>query len=144
MVAIFSPFFCDTNVIETHSAARRWGRFDPWGISLDVPSPRSAKKRTCSIVSIFVFLTPSNLLVVEYSQERIAKNNAPVVRVVMALDRSSVLDVRKNFQNASGRQAWLFLGGSLSLYAFSWRLIRAPFVPSLSLVGSLRKFVRNS
>jgi len=115
MVAIFSPFFWETNVIETHSALRRWERSDPWGISLDVPSPRSAKNRTCSIVSIFVFLTPSVLLVVEYSQERIAKNNAPVVRVVIALARSLLLDVREYFQKANGRQAWLFRGGSLSL-----------------------------
>ena len=101
--------------MDTHSALRRWGRSEPWGISLDVPSPRLVKNRTFSIVRIFVFLTPSTLFVVEYSQDRIAKNSAPVVRVVMAEDRSFVLDCMKNFQKASGRQAWLFRGGSLSL-----------------------------
>lgn len=82
---------------------------------MEMPSPRLVKKRTFSIVIIFVFLIPSILFVVEYSQDLIAKNKAPVVRVAIAVCRPSVAELQKNFQKARGRHAWLFRGGSLSL-----------------------------
>ena len=46
----------------------------------DVP----VKKRTPSQVIMFVFRFPSSLLVLEYSQERIAKKRAPMRRAPCA------------------------------------------------------------
>ena len=116
MVAIFSPFFfCETNVSETQSADRSFCKGSVCLISVAVPSPRDLKKRTCSIVIIFVYLPPPAMQVVEYSHDRRAKNSAPVVSVDIAVVRGSVESVMNLCQNARGRQAWLFLGGSLFL-----------------------------
>ena len=117
IVAIFSPFFCETNVMETQSAWVRSESGAECGTAMVVPDPVVVKKQTFSIVMILVFLIPSCLFVVLYSQERIAKKSAPVVRVVMAWFSCVSLSVMKWRQKARGRQAWLFFGGSLSLYA---------------------------
>ena len=143
IVAIFSPFFCDTNVIDTQSASVRSESGAEWGTSVVVPLFVVLKKQTFSIVIIFVFLTPSCLLVVLYSQERMAKKSAPVVSVVIARVSCVSASVMKWRQKARGRQAWLFFGGSLSLYALICRLSRAHGAPELSLVGSGRKFCLN-
>ena len=68
---------------------------------------------------ILVFLMPSLAFVVLYSQERMAKKSAPVVSVVMAIVSGVSAFVMKWRQKARGRQAWLRLGGSLSLYALN-------------------------
>ena len=76
-VSIFSPFFCSTNVMETHSAAANVSNGRSCVSSVMVPVDVPVKNRTPSQVMMFVFLLPSSLLVLEYSQERMAKKRAP-------------------------------------------------------------------
>ena len=136
IVAIFSPFFWETNVMDTQSAVRSCVNVSVCLISVDVPSPKPLKNRTCSIVMIFVFLRPSAVLVLEYSHDRMAKKRAPVVSVDSASRRGFSVVMMKRRQKASGRHAWLFLGGSLSLYALSCLVRSVHFTPEASLVGS--------
>ena len=115
IVAIFSPFFCETKVIETQSACCKRESGAECGMLIVVPSPTVLKNWTCSTVMIFVLRIPSLGFVVEYSHERMAKNNAPVVSVAIALCNCVSAVVMKWRQKARGRQAWLLLGGSASL-----------------------------
>ena len=76
-VSIFSPFFCSTNVMETHSAiARHVSGRSCWSSRI-APSVDPLKKRTSSQVMMLVFRFPSSLLVVEYSQDLMAKKSPP-------------------------------------------------------------------
>ena len=88
-----------------------------------------------SSVMILVFRKPSRAFVVLYSHDHMAKKSAPVASVVIAVVSGVSALVMKWRQKARGRQAWLRLGGSLSLYALNCLLSRAHGTPDLSLVG---------
>ena len=114
MVAIFSPFFWETKVMETQSAERSDWSGEEWSSSVVVPSLLVLKKRMLLSSRIFVLRALSALLVVEYSQERIAKKSAPQTRGPTAEVKVLEESARRCFQTTRGRHAWLFLAGSLS------------------------------
>ena len=78
IVSSLSSFFYISNVIDTQSLCLRF--VDEWGTSLPF-----WKKRMCLTWMSFLFLSPE---VDVYSQERIAKNIAPMVRSLMTRRRS--------------------------------------------------------
>jgi hypothetical protein len=86
-----------------------------------------------------VFLS-SWLLVVVYSHDRIAKNNAPVSSCPMLVLRLLLLSFCSDIHTFMGKQAWCFVGGSLFLYAFIWFISMADFCPDASRDGSGRRF----
>jgi hypothetical protein len=139
MVTSFSPFFWETKVMDTQSAAARRVTGLICGIS-NRPLGVCLKNLTNSQVTIFVFLGPSAVLVLEYSQERIAKKSAPVSRLPIAVSNFDCCGPCSLIHTLRGKQAWLFLAGSLSRYAFNCRRRMADFDPVVSLVGSDRRF----
>jgi hypothetical protein len=87
----------------------------------------------------FVFLS-SWLLVVEYSQERIAKNNAPISNCPMLSLRQLLSSLSMDIHTVIGRHAWCVVGGSLFLYALIWFTNIVDFCPDESIVGSGLRF----
>ena len=105
MVSIFSPFFWLTNVIDTQSAVRRDGRVLVfWSVTLK-PAVSILRNRMSLHRSIFVFRTPSAVVVLEYSQDRIAKKRAPVMRVPCAAESGVEVLCKMARQMSSGKQA---------------------------------------
>ena len=105
-MSIFSPFFWLTKVIDTQSAVGSVGR----GFMLSIISLNTVllirKDRMFSHWMILVFRIPSTVVVLENSQDRIAKNSAPVISVLIAAARGDDLSARIVRQTISGRQAW--------------------------------------
>ena len=91
MVSFLSPFFCWTNVIETHSALSRCVSGSSCGSSLIPFLSEPLKNLTPAHVMIFVFLFPSSLFVFEYSQDLIAKKSPPSRRAPCAARRGDVV-----------------------------------------------------
>ena len=69
------------------------------------PSGELLKNRTPAQFIVFVFRLPSSLFVVEYSQERIAKNRAPERRAPCASLSGVVLSLYICSHTWRGRQA---------------------------------------
>ena len=82
IVASFIPFFCRIKVIETQSADLRVSRGSVLSNSMCNPvSDEILKNLTSLTLMTEVFLGPSDGFVQEYSQDLMAKNKAPVMRL---------------------------------------------------------------
>ena len=64
---------------------------------------------------MWVFLAPSDVIVCEYSQERMAKKRAPVRRWPSAIVKGDLVSSRRVRHITGGKHAWLFFEGSESL-----------------------------
>lgn len=127
-------------VMETQSARRRVESGSEGESSEMEPACVVLKNRTFSQDIIFVFFIPSDLSVVEYSHDRMAKNMAPTRRSPRADFNGVDLSDRRVDQTDKGKHAWLRRGGSEAAYALRIFLCKTFISPCSSLSGSFRRF----